>query len=335
MNIGIMKASQSTEHIVVISVPGSLVEPVNLEPMFIRFWDDINPNQFQEIKGRQSTWQAVETKVPLKSIVQVSPSDIDMFPYRSNDGTLAIISTKAGHLLSASKSKHITTCPLCHMKVTNIHAHVGQHILRTSMNTPKKISPKEPVGDALPCRFCSRSGLPECAITIKVPTSSTPEWEMKCAYRHTFKYGFVDHRLKNNPCWNIPLKCGLCHPTLPPEPEKNSHKLPVAFVQSVWRYNMTTHVLSEHKEYTIPGCREASAPLPESVWKSMELSELKQASASIPTECRQPLHKGKENVPASGSHSLKCSATASAGPTTSKCARPAIHPLQTAHTLLV
>ncbi|KAG2357175.1 hypothetical protein BDR07DRAFT_1491028 [Suillus spraguei] len=192
-----------------------------------------------------------------------------------------------------------------------------------------------PVGDALPCRFCGRSGLPECAITIKVPTSSTPDWETKCAYQHTFKYGFADHRSKNNPCCNVPLKCGLCHPTLPPAPGKNSRKVPVAFLQSVWRYNMTAHILSKHEEYAIPGCREAGVPLPECVWKSMELSELKQASAGIPTECWQPSHTGKENIPASGSRSLKCSATASAGPTTSKRVHTTIQPLQTVHTLLV
>ncbi|KAG1894262.1 uncharacterized protein F5891DRAFT_1195399 [Suillus fuscotomentosus] len=342
---------ESTEHVMVISVPGSLIEPVNPEPTFIWFWNDINSDQFQEIKGGQSTWQvrqdalqaacdilwakAVKTKVPLKFIAQVSPSDADMFPYRSNDGTLAIISIEAGHLLSASKGERITTCPLCNTKVTNIHAHIGQHILHESMNTPEKISLKELVGDALPCRFCSCSGLPECAITIKVPTSGTPDWETKCAYRHTFKYGFADHGSKNNPCCNVPLKCGLCYPTLPPEPGKTSHKVPVAFVSSVWCYNMTAHILSEHKEYAISGCREASVPLPESVWESMELSELEQASAGILTECRQPSHKGKENVPTSGSHSLKRSATASAGPMTSKCVCTAIKPLQTARTLLV
>ncbi|KAG1877633.1 hypothetical protein DFJ58DRAFT_720421 [Suillus subalutaceus] len=150
----------------------------------------------------------------------------------------------------------------------------------------------------------------------------------------------ADHGSKNNPCRNVPLKCGLCHPTLPPEPGKNSRKVPAAFVQSVWRYNMAIQILSKHEEYAIPGRREAGVPLPEGVWKSMELSELEQASAGIPKEHRQPPHialvrQGKENMPASGSRSLKCSATASAGPMTSKRARTTIQPLQTARTLLV
>ncbi|KAG2341514.1 hypothetical protein BDR05DRAFT_949601 [Suillus weaverae] len=52
----IQGTEKSTDHVVVVSVPGSLVESVNPEPTFIWFWDDINPNHFLEIKGWQSTW---------------------------------------------------------------------------------------------------------------------------------------------------------------------------------------------------------------------------------------------------------------------------------------
>ncbi|KAG1772528.1 hypothetical protein EV702DRAFT_1048648 [Suillus placidus] len=321
----IQGTEESTDRVVVVSVPGSLVKPVNPEPTFIRFWDDMYPDHFLEIKGRQSTWQvhqdalqaacnilwvkAVETKVPLKSIAQVSPSDVSI------DVSLMVLNS----------------------------AHIGQHILRASTNTPEKISLKEPVGNVLPCGFCGRSGLPECTITIKVPVSGTPDWETKCTYRHLFKYGFADHGSKNNPCRNVPLKCGLCYPILPPEPGRKLRKVQAAFVQSIWHYNMTAHILSNHEEYAIPGCREAGVVLPESVWKSMELSELEQASAGILQEYRQPSHSAaapveqeKENIPlASGSRCLKRSATASVGPMTSKRARTAIQPLQTARTLLV
>ncbi|KAG2742806.1 hypothetical protein P692DRAFT_20748575 [Suillus brevipes Sb2] len=171
----------------------------------------------------------------------------------------------------------------------------------------------------------------------------TPELETKCAYQHLFKYGFMDHGFKNNPCQNVSLKCGLCYPILPPKPGRNSRKVPAAFVQSVWRYNMTVHILTNHEKYVIPGCREAGVVLPGCVWKSMELSELEQACDGIPQECRQPLRsatapveQGKENIPlASGSRSIKCLATASAGSMLSKCARTTIQPLQPAFTLVV
>ncbi|KAG2140705.1 hypothetical protein BD769DRAFT_1350007, partial [Suillus cothurnatus] len=78
------------------------------------------------------------------------------------------------------------------------------------------------VGDIMPCGFCSRSGIPECTITIKVPVNGLPTWEMKCMFQHKFKYGFTDSGSKNQPCRNVPIKCDLCHPALPPEPGKMS-----------------------------------------------------------------------------------------------------------------
>ncbi|KAG0699780.1 hypothetical protein DFH29DRAFT_1001713 [Suillus ampliporus] len=342
------------ERAVVVSVPGFLVEPVNPKPTLIRLQDDIDSDQFVEIKGGQSTWQvnrdalqaacdllrakAVECKVSLKSIANVTPSDPTMFPYRSYDGTPAIISVEAGNLLSVSEGERITTCPLCLAKVADIHSHVSQHILRASSNTPEQISLKEPVGDILPCGFCGRSGLPECVITIKFPVNGAPVWETKCAYKHQFKYGFAEQGSKNKPCRNVPLKCGLCHPLLAPEPSKTSRRAPVVAVESIWRYNMPAHILSEHEEYAVPGCREVGVLLPDSVWKAMELNDLELTTARIPME-RRSLYgtPGKENIPASasGSRSLKRSATESAGSIPSKHARTTIQPLQTARTLVV
>jgi hypothetical protein len=98
---------ESTDRVVVVSVPGSLIELINPKPTFIRLRDDISSDDFLEITGGQSTWQvcqdalqaacdllwakAVETKVPLKSIACITPSDAKMFPYRSSDGMYFII----------------------------------------------------------------------------------------------------------------------------------------------------------------------------------------------------------------------------------------------------
>lgn len=98
----IQGSSQSTEHVIVVTVPGSLVKPVNPEPTFIRLRDDINVDEFLQVNGGQSTWQisrdalqaacdllwanAVEINVPLKSITVVTPLDGTKFPYRHSDG---------------------------------------------------------------------------------------------------------------------------------------------------------------------------------------------------------------------------------------------------------
>ncbi|KAG1763977.1 hypothetical protein EV702DRAFT_1205252 [Suillus placidus] len=94
--------SISTDHVIIITVSGSLVEPINPEPTFLRLRDDINTDDFMEINGGQSTWQVsqstlqaacellwskvVEIKVTLKGIASVTPSDIKTFPYQLSDG---------------------------------------------------------------------------------------------------------------------------------------------------------------------------------------------------------------------------------------------------------
>ncbi|KAG1737005.1 hypothetical protein EDB19DRAFT_1637371 [Suillus lakei] len=200
-------------------------------------------------------------------------------------------------------------------------SHIGQHILHALSNTPENVSLKEPVcfffydyctlilihllkvGNVLPCGFCGRSRLPECSITIKVPASSAPVWETKCIYKHTFKYGFAETGSKNKPCRNVPLKCALCHPALPPEPGKSTRRTPVVSVNAVWRYNMVDHILNEHKEYSVPGHRLPGVALPVVVWMGVKLTDLEQTAAQIPKEHWQVGREGdKENVPASASH---------------------------------
>ncbi|KAG2120169.1 hypothetical protein BD769DRAFT_1671813 [Suillus cothurnatus] len=274
--------SGSTECVVIVNVPRFLVEPINPEPTFIRLSHDINSDYFSEINRGQTTWQvphnalvaacellwakALEAKLPLKSIACMNPSDANSFPYQLSDGTSAVVSVEKSNLLAASEGEQITIRPLCEMKVPDMCSHVGQHILCALSNTPENVSLKEPVSSVLPCGFCGCSGLPECSITIKVPANSPPVWETKCIYQHTFKYAFVETGSKNKPCWNIPLKCALCHSTLPPEPGKSTCRTPVISVDAVWRYNMVDHILNGHVEYSMPGHRASGITLPAVVW---------------------------------------------------------------------
>ncbi|KAG1862949.1 hypothetical protein C8R48DRAFT_577535, partial [Suillus tomentosus] len=88
--------------------------------------------------------------------------------------------------------------------------HVGRHILRALTNTIEEPPLKQEVGLMSPCGFCGHAGVPECTITITVPSSGAPTWETKCIYKHTFRYGSADSGSKNKPCRNLPLKCELC-----------------------------------------------------------------------------------------------------------------------------
>jgi hypothetical protein len=49
--------SSLTEHVVIMTVPGTLIEPVNPEATFICLCNDINTDAFSQVSGGQSTWQ--------------------------------------------------------------------------------------------------------------------------------------------------------------------------------------------------------------------------------------------------------------------------------------
>ncbi|KAG0695896.1 hypothetical protein DFH29DRAFT_879719 [Suillus ampliporus] len=322
----IQGTSKFTECVVIVTVPGALVEPINPEAIFIWLRDDVDSDKFTQVNGGQSTWKisrdamqaacellwakAVELKVSLKSIAAVTPSDTKTFPYRLSDGTPAVVLHEANAQLAASEGERITVCPLCEANVCDMHAHMGLHILQALSNTPEELTLKKTVGDMLPCGFCGCSGIPACAITIKVPANGAPVWETKCMYQHTFRYGFAENGSKNKPCRNVPLKCELCHPILPPEPGKTSRRTIVAAVDAVWRYNMPEHVLSQHEEYSLPGWREAGIPLPARVWKGMKLTDLEQSASHVPKEQWQASYgvgseQDKENISASSSRPFK------------------------------
>ncbi|KAG2740920.1 hypothetical protein P692DRAFT_201727493 [Suillus brevipes Sb2] len=216
-----------------------------------------------------------------------------------------------------------------------MRSHMGQHILRALTNTPESLKEQIKVGKVLPCGFCGRSGLPECAIRIKVVANGPPSLETKCIYHFVFKYKFADKGSKNTPCRNVPIRCTLCHPVLPPEPGKLSRKIIPTFIDAIWRYNMVEHVLSQHQEYSVPGHKETGAPLPAEVWESMRLTDLEQTAARIPKEHWQVGREAdKENVPASGSRTRKHPGLETAASLPSKCPYTNVQPLQSSHTLL-
>ncbi|KAG1837326.1 hypothetical protein DFJ58DRAFT_846534 [Suillus subalutaceus] len=190
-------------------------------------------------------------------------------------------------------------------------SHISQHILHTLSNVPESL--KEQVGKVLPCGFCGRSGLPECAIRIKVFANGPPSLETEV---------YLSLRLQDRRthlAGMCPSDARFATLVLPPEPGKSSCKIIPTFVDAVWRYNMVEHVLSQHQEYSVPGHREAGAPLPAEVWESMRLTDLEQTAAQIPKEHWQVGQEGdKENVPVSGSRTRKHPALESAASLPSK-----------------
>ncbi|KAG2336358.1 hypothetical protein BDR05DRAFT_896817, partial [Suillus weaverae] len=158
-----------------------------------------------------------------------------------------------------------------------------------------------------------------------------------CMYQHHFRYGFVDNGSKNKPCRNIPLKCELCHPALPPEPGRTSRRTVFGAVEAIWRYNMPGHILKEHEEYSVPGYKSIGVPLPASMLKAMALSDLEQTAARIPKErrlftCDEALEK--ENIVGGSKSTGKCCVIQPTASLPSKRARTAMKPLQITATIV-
>lgn len=150
-------------------------------------------------------------------------------------------------------------------------------------------------------------------------------------YRHSFKYAYADAGSKNKPSRNIPLKCELCNPTLPPEPGRTFRRAPLAAVDAVWRYNMPEHILKEHEEYAIPGYKMMGVPLPACMLQIMALTDLEQTAARIPQErrlltCDDPSEK--ENHTGTSLRSAgKCCALQPASSLPAKRCHTAMQPL--------
>jgi hypothetical protein len=98
----IQGTSDSMARVIVVTVLGPLVEPVNPEPTFFCLCEDINSDVFSQVNGGQSTWQipqdamqaacnliwakTTQMKLSLRSIVSVTPLDMKSFPYKFSDG---------------------------------------------------------------------------------------------------------------------------------------------------------------------------------------------------------------------------------------------------------
>ncbi|KIK39201.1 hypothetical protein CY34DRAFT_14549 [Suillus luteus UH-Slu-Lm8-n1] len=80
----------------------------------------------QRLKGVEE--KSLKTKVNLKSLVAVTPSDVNTFPYQLLNGTTAILSAEGTNLLIVSEGECISECLLCLAKAVNI----GHSITRTS-----------------------------------------------------------------------------------------------------------------------------------------------------------------------------------------------------------
>ncbi|KAG2742799.1 hypothetical protein P692DRAFT_20879328 [Suillus brevipes Sb2] len=206
------------------------------------------------LKGKQFP---LASSVPLYSQSITSPRHLP-----------AVLCSEGTNLLMASDGERLTTYTLCPAKVTNMRSHIGLHILRALRNTPGNVL-TDMVELYLLCRLVNVT-LVASAVAPAGLNAPSP-----------LKYGYADAGSKHKPCHNVPLKCELCHPILPPEPGSTVRRTPLVTVDAVWRYNLPEHIVKEHEVYSVPGLKSTGIPLPAGVLKAMRLSDLEEIAAQI------------------------------------------------------
>ncbi|KAK7035183.1 hypothetical protein R3P38DRAFT_3312227 [Favolaschia claudopus] len=254
---------QTTEKVVIISVPGALTELVNHRPV-----DAVSRlgQRAYEINSEGRSWElddgpmgavcellwdvVVKEKIALTSIASVKKSAD--FPYAFDNGNPALVCRDGTQqLVQQHDSKVQRVCHLCghRPKGTNEwRAHISTHVLRSIRRVSETLH--IPVGESLPCGLCASSGKPECEVAL-LTKGSTTHVETNCAMVVNITYKSAEHGSKATPCRNVPVVCKLCYPDEP------------------------------RPEYASP-LNPGGARLPHEVWESMKVEEAEELALGIP-----------------------------------------------------
>ncbi|KAJ7911780.1 hypothetical protein B0H13DRAFT_2479992 [Mycena leptocephala] len=272
---------QTTEKVVIVSVPGALTDLVNYRPVDAlprlgeRAYDINSEGRSWELDDGpmgavcELLWDAVVAqKIPLTSIVTVKKSS--EFPYAFDNGKPALVCHAGTQLLIQEHDNKVERAShFCGDRGVNWRAHIGTHILRFIRGVNETL--RAPIGPILPCGFCAASGKPECQVNLRKKAQVT-HVECECPMRSAFNYKPADQGSKTTPCRNVPIVCKLCHPDAPRAG---------ASQPAQWRYNMPEHLNIAHPEYASP-LNPGGTRLPHEVWVSMEVNAKEEMALGIP-----------------------------------------------------
>lgn len=117
----------------------------------------------------------------------------------------------------------------------------------------------------MPCGSCGKSDNPLCSNVLITISGKTTRVESQCPLFRKISYVNANRGTIATPCRNVPVQCLLC-------PQK-SVKPRSRVYHGIWRYNMTAHVRTHHREYASPDSpsSEGLLPLPAEVWEAMEI----------------------------------------------------------------
>ncbi|KAF7355837.1 hypothetical protein MVEN_00912000 [Mycena venus] len=278
---------QTTEKVVIVSIPGVLTELVNHRPV------DAVPRLGEcayAINSEGRSWEldngpmgavcellwdvVVKEKITLTSITSVKKTAD--FPYAFDNGKPALICQEGTQqLIQQHDNKVQRICHLCDERPGNWRAHISTHILRCirgvkeALRMPHLIPAQ--IGTSLPCGFCAFSGKPECEVHIR-KKGPTTHVETNCAMVSAFNYKPAEQGSRASPCRNVPVVCKLCFPDVP---------RPGQAQRAQWRYNMPEHLSTAHPEYSSP-LSPGGTRLPHEVWESMKIDTTEELALGIP-----------------------------------------------------
>lgn len=134
----------------------------------------------------------------------------------------------------------------------------------------------------MPCGFCGKSNDPRCKIYLTISSGDNPYQISTCDCPEAppnkrIPYGLANKGTRNNVSRNVPIPCQLCSPL---EHLKTNRRV------GIWRYNMETHIRSEHEHYATP-THPHGRPLPRLLWEDMEITSKEENNIGIPLD-KQP-----------------------------------------------
>ncbi|KAJ7923945.1 hypothetical protein B0H13DRAFT_2266884 [Mycena leptocephala] len=234
---------QTTEKVVIVSIPGILTELVNHR----RSWelDDGPTGAVCEL-----LWDVVlKEKIALTSIVSVKKTA--EFPYAFDNGKPALICEEGTQQLIHSMTTRCSGSVIC------------------------------VVGTSLPCGFCAFSGKPECEVHVR-KKGPTTHVETNCAMVSAFNYKPAEQGSKSTPCRNVPVICKLCFPTYLDPAHPNAPN-GVTICQSIplTAFRCRLGLAGLAHEYSSP-LNPGGTRLPHEVWESMKVEATEEVALGIP-----------------------------------------------------
>lgn len=130
-------------------------------------------------------------------------------------------------------------CPDKDIRLRDMRAHIGEHVLLAARNQAEPEHSDVYIGP-LPCGFCGQDDA-GCLTQLQIGPRGGIKVVSTCPYKYdSMKYKDEKESTDDSPCTNIPIHCPLCPKSASGEP------------RTIWKYNAVFHLVEEHPQSLIP-----------------------------------------------------------------------------------